>query len=71
MSPEDFEALLKVLPDETVERYLNIAESELLNRRPTAVAVSSGAFVPQTWSSGILEKYKSKLTLANLPKMKF
>lgn len=84
MTPEDFEALLRIAPDELVDEYYNIVNMEYYNRRQKeAGSTPAGSFNNAQWSSAMLNSYmqnsinhalaqqQSNLTAQNPPKKKF
>lgn len=60
MSPEDFEALLRLADAELLEKYRKIAEKETARRR------KPDTFEQNLWAQQILKDYKEAIVLKKL-----
>jgi len=65
MTPEDFEALVRLVPDKVLGEYGNIITAEELRRLPPTL-FSAAPFRPDKWSERILDEYKKQTMLRKL-----
>lgn len=63
MKLDDFQALLRLLPTESIEDYQQIVEEELARRH-------GGAFNKDLWSSKLLDAYKEATVLNSIKRLR-